>query len=113
MRCAVCNDDWPEGTPSCLCGYDFDTRDPSRAIARFTREARHGNRVWRRGLVALVLLPVTLSIGALPTGLMLAMGQLGLALLWIVQGLVRADIANRKLGAAKQLNQLPAARLLR
>jgi hypothetical protein len=113
MVCAVCNDAWPEGTRSCHCGYDFTTRDPALAIARFRREARYGNRVWRRGLVALVFLPVTLAIGSLPTGMMLAMGQLGLALIWIVQGLVRADIANKKLSAAKQLIQLPTARLLR
>ena len=113
MQCAVCNERWPEGTASCHCGYDFTTRDPTRAIARFTREARHGNRVWRRGLVALICLPITFAIGSLPTGMMLAMGQLGLALIWIVQGLVRADIANKKLTAAKQLAQLPEARLLR
>jgi hypothetical protein len=109
----VCNHEWPEGTPSCHCGYDFTTRDPSLAIARFTREARHGNRVWLRGLVALVLLPVTFAIGSLPTGLMLAMGQLGLSLIWMVQGIVRSDIANKRLAAAKQLTQLPPARLLR
>jgi hypothetical protein len=113
MDCAVCNERWPEGTPSCTCGYDFTTRDPTLAIARSTRQARYGNRVGRRGLVALVCRPITFSIGSLPTGMMLAMGQLGLALLWIVQGLVRADLANKKLAAAKQLIQLPEARLLR
>lgn len=113
MRCAVCDQSWPDGTPACMCGYDFTTRDPKLAISRFTREVHHGNRVWRRGLVALILLPVTFAIGTLPTGMMLAMGQLGIALIWIVQGLVRADIANKKLAAAKQLIQLPPARLLR
>jgi len=113
LACPVCAHVWPEGTASCACGYDFTTRDPRLAIERFTREARGGNAVWRRGLIALVCLPITFSIGALPTGMMLAMAQFGLAAVWIVQGLVRADVANRKLAAAKELIQLPPARLLR
>ena len=67
--------------------------------------------MWRRGLVALFFLPITISIGA-PVGYLLGMTQLGLAAIWIVQGLVRADVANKKLAAAKQLVQLPAARVV-
>jgi hypothetical protein len=92
---------------------DFTTRDPSVAIQRFSREARRGNGLWRRGLIAMMCLPITFfAIGSLPTALLLSMVQLGLSAVWIVKGLVRADIANRKLEAAKQLVQLPAARLV-
>jgi hypothetical protein len=111
MTCPVC--DRPEAHDRCDCGYDFTTRDPSRAIERFSTEARRGNNVWRRGLVALIVLPVTFSLGSLAMGMMLGMIQLGLATLWIVQGLVRADVANKRLAAAKQLIALPTARLLR
>jgi hypothetical protein len=110
MTCPVC--DRPAVETGCTCGYDFTTRSPGLAIERFTREARRGNAVWRRGLIALVCLPITFSIGSLPTGMMLAMAQFGLATLWIVRGLVRADVANRKLAAAKQLARLPEARLI-
>jgi hypothetical protein len=110
--CPVCDEASPDHTPLCTCGYSFATRSPNLAIERFTREARHSNAVWRRGLIALVCLPITFSVGSVPTGMMLAMAQFGLAALWIVQGLVRGDVANRKLAAAKQLAQLPEARLI-
>jgi hypothetical protein len=110
VACPVCERPATEST--CTCGYDFTTRSPSLAIGRFTREARQGNAVWRRGMIALMLCPVTFSIGSLPTGMLLAIAQLGLATIWIVQGLVRADIANKRLAAAKQLGQLPEARLI-
>jgi len=112
VTCPVCEATLADGTPICSCGYNVGTRDPGVAIQRLTREARHGNQIWRRGLVAVITLPVTFMIGSLPTGMMLAMLQLGLAALWIVQGLVRSDVANRKLAAAKKLVQLPAARVV-
>ena len=112
IDCPVCNLSSPEGAPRCACGFDFTTRSPAIAIDRLAREARRGNNVWRRGLVALFFLPVMLSIGA-PVSWLLGMTQLGLAAIWIVQGLVRADVANRKLAAARQLVQLPAARVIR
>jgi hypothetical protein len=112
LACPICEETWPEDTPSCVCSYDFTTRDPSLAIRRLEREARRGNGVWRRGLVALIALPVTFAIPSAPMAWMLAMIQLGLSAVWIVQGLVRADVANKKLEAARQLIQLPAARLI-
>lgn len=112
MRCPVCEQVWPDGTPACPCGFDFATRDPHAAITRLAREVRRGNGIWRRGLIALLCLPITFSLGSLPTGMMLATAQLGVSILWIVQGLVRADIAGRKLAAAKALIQLPPARLI-
>ena len=112
MTCTVCARVWDEGTPACECGYDFTTRDPRLAIERFTREARHGDKRWRRGLVLMIALPITFSIGSLWTGMLLAMIQLALAALWIVQGLMSADTANRKLAAAKALIALPEARLV-
>jgi len=113
LACPVCDESWSDGTAACSCGYDFTTRDPSIAIRRLGREVRHGNAVWRRGLVALVAVPVTLFW--LPTfslAASLAMFQLALSAIWIVQGLVRADRATKHLAAAKQLIQLPAARLV-
>jgi hypothetical protein len=98
----------------CECGYDFDTRDPGVAISRLSTEARRGNGIWRRGLIALLALPVTFfAITSVPTAMMLATIQLVAASVWIVQGLIKADVANRKLSAARQLVQLPAARLLK
>ena len=110
MTCPVCERDQQHET--CTCGYDFATRSPNLAIQRSEREARHGNRVWRRGLLAIVCLPITFSIGSPPTGMLLAVAQFGLAMIWIVQGLVRADVANKRLAAAKQLIALPEARLI-
>lgn len=111
LACPVCELSSLDGTERCACGFDFTTRSPQVAIARLAREARRGNGQWRRGLVALFFLPVTIALGS-PVGLLLGATQLGLAALWIVQGLVRADVANRKLAAAKQLAQLPAARVV-
>jgi hypothetical protein len=108
----VCNERWPEDAAECHCGYDFTTRDPRGAITRLEREARRGNSVWRRGLFAMVCLPVTFALPQLVLAGMLGMAQCGLAALWIVQGLARADAANRKLAAAKQLVALPAARIV-
>ncbi len=113
VDCPVCDERWPADAPRCTCGYDFATRDPSIAIQRFTRDARRGNGIWRRGLVTMVALPVTFfAIASVPTAMLLATIQLCAAVVWIVQGLVRADVANKKLAAAKQLAQLPAARLV-
>ena len=114
LACPICAEAWPEATRACRCGYDFTTRDPTIAIRRYKREVRHGNRIWRRGLVALIAVPVTLF--ALPTfalGASLAMFQLALAAIWIVQGLARADRAGKRLVAAKQLTALPTARVVR
>jgi hypothetical protein len=110
MTCPVCDRD--EQADVCTCGYDFSTRSPNVAIQRCERDVRHGNTVWRRGLLAIVCLPLTFSIGSPPTGMLLAVAQFGLATIWIVQGLVRADVANKRLAAAKQLVQLPEARLI-
>ena len=114
IDCPVCNESWTDDTPSCSCGFDFTTRSPHLAITRFTRDARRGNATWRRGLIGLFFLPVTISLGfTSPAAWLVAMAQLGLSAIWIVQGLVRADVANRKLAAAKELVQLPAARVVR
>lgn len=113
LACPVCDQAWPEGTPRCTCGYDFTTRDPSVAIRRLGREARRGNGIWRRGLIGMIALPVTLFALPLSLGASAAMLQLGLSALWLVQGLARADRANKRLVVAKQLIQLPAARVVR
>ena len=111
VTCPVCELSSLDETERCTCGFEFTTRSPQLAIDRLKREARRGNTQWRRGLVFLFFLPVTITLGA-PVGLLVGAAQLGLAALWIVQGLVRADVANRKLAAAKQLAQLPAARVV-
>lgn len=114
IDCPVCALSSPDEAASCSCGFDFTTRSPHLAITRFTRDARRGNATWRRGLVGLFFLPVTITLGfASPVGWLFAMTQLGLSAIWIVQGLVRADIANKRLAAAKELVQLPAARVVR
>jgi hypothetical protein len=113
MKCPVCDDRWPADAIRCQCGYDFETRDPSVAIVRYRRDARNGNRLWWSGLFMLIGLPV--AIGLLPgspMGFLISVAQAGVAVTWIVQGLVRAERANKRLSAAKQLVQLPAARVV-
>jgi hypothetical protein len=112
VTCPVCELRHAVDAAACPCGYDFTTRDPSLAIARFTRAARHGNAIWRRGLLALIALPIPFMLLDFPTGIMLGTLQFFLSLTWIVLGLVRADGANKRLAAAKELLQLPQARLL-
>lgn len=113
LTCPVCEQSQVDEPASCDCGYDFKARDPSVAIERYKRDARRGNGVWRRGLVALVALPITFTIGSYPTGILLGTLQLFVAVTWIIVGLVRADGANKRIAMAKELHQLPAARLLR
>ena len=111
LTCPVCELSALDEAERCTCGFDFTTRSPQVAIERLKRETRRGNGQWRRGLVLLFFLPVTIALHP-PAGLLVGSAQLGLAALWIVQGLVRADVASRKLASAKQLAQLPAARLV-
>ena len=113
MRCVLCHESWPEATASCTCGFDFTANDPRPAIERLKRDARRGNNVWRRGFITMIALPITFAIDSFPLGMMLGAAQLVLAITWIVMGLARADAANRKLETAKELRQLPEARLLR
>ena len=108
--CPVC--DVARVGKTCGCGYDFDAHDPRTAIERLALEARSGNRTWLAGFVALVSLPVTFVLGGPMWGLVLALLQFGFSAGWIVQGLVRADRANKRLSAAKQLMALPEARIV-
>ncbi|MBA3460426.1 MAG: hypothetical protein H0T46_10725 [Deltaproteobacteria bacterium] len=113
LTCLVCAQTWPARTPRCTCGYDFETRSPAFAIERLGREARHGNRIWRRGLVAFLLLPVAFfAVGSWPTAVMVALVQLICSVWWTVQGLIKADRANHRLDEARKLAQLPAARVI-
>jgi hypothetical protein len=113
MVCLVCAQTWPAGTPRCTCGYDLETRDPRLAIERLSARVRRGNRIWRRGLAALVLLPAAIFlIDAFPTAVLVTMVQLMCSVWWIVQGLVKSDVAGKRLATARQLALLPAARVI-
>jgi hypothetical protein len=112
MICPVCDERWPDDAFRCHCDYDFETRDPSRAIRRLTREVRHGNRLWWSGLFALMALPLAMFLVPEPWSSVISLAQAGAAVTWIVRGLIRADRGNKLLSAAKQLVQLPAARIV-
>lgn len=112
MHCPVCNDRWPDDALRCHCGYDFETRDPSVAILRMKNEARFGNRLWFRGLFLMIALPLAIFLLPPPMHVGVALIQAGLAGMWIIKGLATADRANKRLAAAKQLVQLPAARIV-
>ena len=116
-RCPVCNARWAAAAPPerCACGYELESRDPRLAVVLATEELSAANRRWRRGLLALLLVPVTfaflvVSVEAL-AGVVTAT-QMLLGLLASGVGIAQGHVARNRLRAAQQLMQLPPARVL-
>jgi len=115
-RCPVCNLRWAGAPPErCGCGYEPASRDPRLAVVLATEELSAANRRWRRGLLALLMVPVTFAFLVVSVeaaaGVVTAI-QMVLGLIAAGFGIAQGHVARNRLRAAQQLMQLPPARVL-
>jgi len=78
---------------------------------RLESEKRSGNKLWLRGFVLLLTLPIWFWLDS-TIGAIILVIQLALSLIFIVRGIGRADTANGKLIAARERMALPEARIV-
>ncbi|MEJ7600335.1 MAG: hypothetical protein WKG01_20665 [Kofleriaceae bacterium] len=112
-RCPICELEVPP-QPICRCGYDAETRDlvePTRRAREAIEAAKHR---WNLALWLFGLSPlwVFLLLSSLPL-LGAAIGiQAGVGLVIAVLAMIDSARAHDRLIAAREIAQLPAARIV-
>ena len=118
FACPICDERWPSRPPRCLCGYDFETGDPSRALIIIGDRMKRARRLTRIGSGVFLSIPLLwLYVSYLaPHLLLLAVLafplQLGIGVTLVGGGILRGARDGQRLKAARQKMQLPAARVI-
>ncbi|MEO7092990.1 MAG: hypothetical protein ABI175_07055 [Polyangiales bacterium] len=118
ITCPICEEASPHAPSRCLCGYDFETQDPSRAVVVLRARLKTARRLMAGGIALLLSIPLTIYISVsygpkFPFMVLIALPfQLGMGGGLLGSGFLRGYRDRRRLRAARERLQLPAARVI-
>jgi len=117
VKCPICELEWPATVSSCPCGYAFTLASLRHAITRLRGARASAITLQACGVITLAtVLPwLTIVSGGsswiIVATILIPMQAVG-GLTMLARGSARLATATRQLRAAKQLAQLPVARVI-